>query len=138
MTALWFAINEPAGNGVSGAVWMLPYGPADLMTDAERDAPFTSRRTSLLRPRHVSRRITAQDGWFTMHRSHPDDDGESVQFVSLQTNVDFKDRLRYVTIPPAAFGVMRLQLSKAGVTSAVLFPDLEGVASFVTRPSLPR
>ncbi|MCX4151410.1 MULTISPECIES: FRG domain-containing protein [Paraburkholderia] len=73
LAALWFAVNKPAAANASGAVWILEYGANDLMTDQERKAPFSIKRTALVRPRHVSRRITAQDGWFTLHRSHPHD-----------------------------------------------------------------
>ncbi|MGF6813189.1 hypothetical protein OKW30_008406 [Paraburkholderia sp. Clong3] len=131
LTALWFAINEPANGKAHAAVWILAYGKSDLMRNDERDGPLAVGRTALVRPRHVSRRITAQDGWFTLHRSHYGDD-ESPTFVSLETNTAYKKSLFYVTIPPDAFGAMRMQLAQAGVTSAVLYPDLTGVASYVT------
>ncbi|WP_249182813.1 FRG domain-containing protein [Burkholderia ambifaria] len=131
LTALWFAINEAANGKAHAAVWILAYDEGDLTRDDERDTPLRVQRTSLVRPRHVSRRITAQDGWFTLHRSHYGDD-ESPTFVSLETNRDYKKRLFYLTIPPDAFGAMRMQLAQAGVTGAVLYPDLTGVASYVT------
>ncbi|CAE6820859.1 hypothetical protein R69658_05842 [Paraburkholderia aspalathi] len=130
LTALWFAINEPAPGNSGAAVWILAYDANDLMSEKEREQPLGVRRTVLVRPRHVTRRITAQDGWFTLHRSHWGDD-ESPQFVALETNLDYKKKLFYVTIPHDAFGAMRMQLAQAGVTSAVLFPDLAGVASYV-------
>jgi hypothetical protein len=137
LTALWFAIAEPARpdragqNAPGAAVWILTYEADDLMQDKERKAPFDIRRTALVRPRHVSRRITAQDGWFTLHRDH-DDEEASPPFVALETNQRYRERLLYVTIPPEAFGQVRMQLSQAGVTSAVLYPDLAGVASYVS------
>ena len=75
--------------------------------------------------------ITAQDGWFTLHRNH-EVKTTSPAFVSLETNRDYRHRLYYVTIPAGAFGEMRVQLAKAGVNPSVLFPDLGGVADFVT------
>ena len=130
LTALWFAINEPAPSKSAAAVWMLTYDQNDLMSESERARPLGVRRTALVRPRHVTRRITAQDGWFTLHRSHWGD-AESPPFVALETNIDYKKKLFYVSIPNDAFGPMRMQLAQAGVTSAVLFPDLAGVASYV-------
>lgn len=44
---------------------------------------------------------------------------------------EYRERLRYVTIPRAAFAPMRMQLANAGVTSAVLYPDLGGVAQYI-------
>lgn len=41
-----------------------------------------------------------------------------------------------MTIPHAAFSPMRMQLANAGVTSAVLYPDLDGVAQYICRTHL--
>ncbi|MFC5427548.1 FRG domain-containing protein [Paraburkholderia denitrificans] len=131
LTALWFAIKQPAETQTAAAVWILTYEPEDLMRDAERNSPpLAIARTVVIRPRHITRRITAQDGWFTLHRNH-DGNRKSPEFVSLETNRDYKNRLYYVTIPASAFGEMRVQLAKAGVNPSVLFPDLGGVADFV-------
>ncbi|MGO4704041.1 FRG domain-containing protein [Dyella sp. 2RAB6] len=136
LTALWFAINQQAEASPDrtrpaqpAAVWILEYKKTDLITEKERNNPLTITRTALFKPRHVTRRIAAQDGWFSAHRAH---DGKDVRFVSLETNQEFKRRLHYVTIPADAFGPMRLQLKIAGVTGAALFPDLDGIASAVT------
>lgn len=136
LTALWFAINQQAEASPDrtrpaqpAAVWILEYKKTDLITEKERNNPLTITRTALFKPRHVTRRIAAQDGWFSAHRAH---DGKDVRFVSLETNQEFKRRLHYVTIPADAFGSMRLQLKIAGVTGAALFPDLDGIASAVT------
>ncbi|UKD13228.1 FRG domain-containing protein [Burkholderia aenigmatica] len=132
LTALWFAVNQPAGDSEAGAVWLLSYSPKNLMSNEERDQPFKIDRTVLFRPRHVSRRIAAQDGWFTIHRSHQ----KGARYISLDTNTEFEESLRFVIIPKDAFGRMRLQLMNAGVTSATLYPDLDGVARYVSRTTL--
>lgn len=131
LIALWFAIKQPAKTQTAAAVWILTYEPENLMRDAERNSPpLAINRTVVIRPRHITRRITAQDGWFTLHRNHGGN-RESPAFVSLETNRDYKNRLYYVTIPASAFGEIRVQLAKAGVNPSVLFPDLGGVADFV-------
>lgn len=136
LAALWFAINQPAVISVdrgapppAAAVWVLGYQQGDLISDKERRNPLTVQRTAVFKPRHVSRRIAAQDGWFTVHLAH---EGKDDRFVSLESNQAFKDRLRYVTIPVDSFGRMRLELRTAGLTGAALFPDLDGIASLVT------
>lgn len=108
----------------------LGYTGQDLIRDDERADALSVERTPLLKPRHVSRRIAAQDGWFSLHRAHANDAG--ISFVSLDSNQAYKDRLHYVRIPARAFGRMRTELKIAGVSRAVLFPDLEGVAGVVT------
>lgn len=136
LAALWFAIHQPAAptkgrrRAPDAAVWILRYTGKDLIRDDERSDALAVERTPLLKPRHVSRRIAAQDGWFSLHRGHVND--ARISFVSLDTNLAYKDRLHYVRIPARAFGRMRTELKVAGISRAVLFPDLEGVAGVVT------
>lgn len=65
----------------AAAVWLLAATESDLIDDSERNAPLKIRETKLLKPRHVSRRIAAQDGWFSVHRGMPD--GLGLKYVSL-------------------------------------------------------
>jgi hypothetical protein len=92
LTALWFAIHKPPKQQRAAAVWILTYESGDLMRDDERTSPLTVNRTVVIRPRHITRRITAQDGWFTLHRNHAGDKA-SPAFVSLETNRDYRNRL---------------------------------------------
>ncbi|MFM0303193.1 FRG domain-containing protein [Paraburkholderia sediminicola] len=131
LAALWFAIKRPAIKGKDGelkaaAVWLLAATDADMIQPGEREKPLEITRTKLLKPRHVSRRIAAQDGWFSVHRGVEDNLG--MTYVSLDTNTDFKNRLSFIRIPPDAFGPMRGQLQTAGINRGMLFPDLDGVA----------
>jgi hypothetical protein len=140
LTALWFAIQRPAVKGDDGqpkaaAVWALATSEQDFITEEERDEPLKLDRTRLLKPRHVSRRIAAQDGWFTIHRGT--EKGEGLHYASLDTNDDYESRVGYVRIPPKAFGPLRAQLQLAGINRGVLFPDLEGVAGRITDAILP-
>ena len=140
LAALWFAIKQPADEPAEGqvppaaAVWMLACDEADVISDDERQNPLHIGETKILKPRHVSRRIAAQDGWFSVHRGKPD--GLGMQYVSLDTNQTYKKRLGYVRIPAAVFGAIRRQLQTAGINRAVLFPDLDGVAGTVTETYL--
>ncbi|NIF56260.1 FRG domain-containing protein [Burkholderia sp. Ax-1724] len=131
LAALWFAIKRPAVEGNDGelkaaAVWMLAATDADMIKPGERANPLEITQTKLLKPRHVSRRIAAQDGWFSVHRGIKD--GLDMKYVSLDTNKDYKKRLSYIRVPPEAFGSLRGQLQTAGINRGVLFPDLDGVA----------
>ncbi|MBU9198866.1 FRG domain-containing protein [Burkholderia gladioli] len=133
LVALWFAVQKPVSEfeqGRAGAVWMLAAKHTDLIDPGERDDPLSITETKLLKPRHVSRRIAAQDGWFSVHRGIPNELGR--QYVSLDTNREYRDRLTYIRIPFEAFGPLRAQLQLAGINRGVLFPDLEGVAGRIT------
>lgn len=135
LAALWFAIKRPAveddnGELKAAAVWLLAARDTDMIDEKERARPLEISRTKLLKPRHVSRRIAAQDGWFSVHLGT--EDGLGMKYISLDTNADFKGRVSFIRIPPDAFGPMRAQLQTAGFNRGVLFPDLEGVAGRIT------
>ena len=136
LAALWFAIKRPAGKGDDGAlkpaaVWMLAGNEADLIGDEDRHNPLEIANTKLLKPRHVSRRIAAQDGWFSVHLGK--DEGDlGMWYWPLDANANFRDRLAYIRILPDAFGLIRAQLQTAGINRGVLFPDLDGVAGRIT------
>lgn len=136
LAALWFTVQEPAKPGVSGAVWMLTYDPPiTVLNPRLTREPFRVDRTGVVYPSHVSPRITAQEGCFTLHKSHPGDN-DTLNFQPLENEDEYWQRLKYVTIPSEAFGRMRLDLGKAGVTPATLFPDLDGLAKHMNRKYL--
>ncbi|WP_369063307.1 FRG domain-containing protein [Burkholderia gladioli] len=135
LAALWFAIKRPAGTGRDGekapaAVWMLAASESDFIDDFGRSEPLAITSTQLLKPRHVSRRITAQDGWFSIHPF--EDFGVGPYYEALDANQEFKQRLAYIRVPARAFGPIRAQLQLAGINRGVLFPDLDGVAGRIT------
>ncbi|WJN72976.1 MULTISPECIES: FRG domain-containing protein [Burkholderia cepacia complex] len=126
LSALWFAVRKPAvekpcenrsceseeGRGVwPGAIWMLPVTLGDLISSEESKDPLELGQTRLFKPRHVSRRIAAQDGWFTVHRGKQS--GLDKKYFALDTNPEFRDRLRYIRIPGEKFGIIRGQLQRA-------------------------
>lgn len=130
LMALWFAVEKSAEATSSAAVWVLPYTVDDFLDDDEK-APFGLHKTVLVKPRHVTSRITAQDGWFTLHKSGRSDASGSL-FISLDNNLGYRERLRYVTVPAESFGQIRFELATAGITAAVIYPDLGGIAQYVT------
>lgn len=107
-------------------MWLLAATDEDMIQLDEREKPLEISRTKLLKPRHVSRRIAAQDGWFSVHRGV--EEGLQMSYVSLDMNTGFKERLSFIRIPPDAFGALRAQLQMAGINRGVLFPDLDGIA----------
>ena len=67
LIALWFAVEKPANGDEDGVVWIFTPDGKDHVPDAERADPFKSDRTRVYRPKHINRRIVAQNGWFTVH-----------------------------------------------------------------------
>ncbi len=70
--------------------------------------------TALLRPSHLTRRITAQRGLFTIH-AHPDQDWDPPSLIKW-------------TIPAAGCFTLKRMLDFCGINEASLFPDLDGLA----------
>lgn len=144
LCALYFAVADldPA---VDGSVWALqPWTLNQLVADL-RSVPLadnallkghllgnpTAMRRAVsaklplaIRPSHVSRRITAQQGVFTIHGNRVDGFSEAFRTGS-------EDGLVRIRIPGPAKVVLARQLRAAGVSRAALFPDLDGLAGDV-------
>jgi hypothetical protein len=102
-----------------GAVYMLKV-PKIIEYDAENDDPFSIAAIARFYPQHVTPRITAQRGLFTVH---PD---PCCQITEAQ---DESVKLHRVTIPSAFKRRMRYDLSRFHVHEVSLFPDLDGLAA---------
>jgi FRG domain len=132
LAALWFCVGHgPArtkiGDMKDGVVWIFKTRVTDFCPPDSSGDPFRQKRTLIFRPRFVSRRIMAQSGLFTCHRMSGDDG-----FVELTRHREYKTRLIKVVIPGFEFSSIREQLGACGATSLSLFPDLEGLAGFLT------
>ncbi len=86
----------------------------EVDTIAEPD-PFNVTTVSLFVPRHVTRRLMAQSGMFTIH-PHPEE----------PLCDDMVDR---IIIPEAQRREFKIVLYRYGIHSASLFPDLDGLCA---------
>jgi FRG domain len=109
LVALYFACKS--GNNADAAVCCLP-APSVLNTQVDRD-PFKIASISLVLSPHVTGRITAQSGLFTIHPT---------------PNEPLQDRgLVKAVIPATAKSSLLETLFSYGVHEATLFPDLSGL-----------
>ena len=123
IAALWFAVERPAvGNG-PGVVWVFKTDKADYIRDPSKDDPFAGDRTRIFQPRHITRRIVAQTGWFTVHKYVEENKG----FIALEKNSRYKGRLTRVLIPANSFARIRRELDRYGFNSATLYADIDGI-----------
>jgi len=129
LAALWFAVRKPPVKLENyGVVWAFKPETKDIITEPQKSRPFEGTRTKVFEPTHVTARIKAQDGIFTLHKYMDEKDG----FLALNKNKSYKHRLEKYKVPADAFPVIRGQLHRCGVHSASLFPDLDGLARFIT------
>ena len=127
LAALWFAIESPAERESRAAVWIFHAFSTDYVADPEDESPFATDVTRVFHPKHLTRRIVAQDGWFTVHKYVK----KSRRFVPLENNARYKNRLSYVAVQPDAFARLRAELDRCGVNPAALFADLPGLSRHI-------
>jgi hypothetical protein len=148
LVALFFALNSNAPQNPdvadSAAVWMLdPWWlnrvalrhDSILLSDwdeARRYLPglyANARRPPPLPvaidPPHIARRLAVQRSRFTIHGR----DKRGLEKAAARPRA----RLLKIVIEERAIDKVRLDLSTCGITDAVLFPDLEGLARDLVR-----
>jgi hypothetical protein len=129
LVALWFAVREGSQQSDS-VVWCFPFVDDDI-ADQSEDSPFEGNRTKVFQPRHITRRIAAQDGWFTVHKF------VRGRFIPLEKNRNYKHNLLKLRIPKDRVDDIRVQLSLIGVNDSTMFPDLGGLCDFLNHTHMP-
>lgn len=129
LTALWFATrdDEDEPNICSYAVvWILMPESDDLDLKIEEVDPFTVSKTRIFRPRIIKQRISNQSGVFSIQ---PSDEIEKK--CELDKTDGFTDKLLKVTVPRQQFHEIREDLNTLGVNAFTIFPDLEGLCTYL-------
>ena len=127
LAALWFAVSPRKPE--NAVVFLLKTRVKDFITQAEEESltPFNLPATRIYRPRHVTPRIAAQRGIFTVHRMQ-----ESGGFRAVENISELHGRLIKFIIPFDAFHLIAQQLDGCGVNGFALFPDLPGLCDYLT------
>lgn len=126
LIALWFAVCYPPkkdnkGKFLDGIVWVFAPTVEDYTTDIDEADPFKNGTTKIFRSSVISRRISAQSGVFTVHKIL-----DRNKFVAFEKHANFKKKLSPLHIKGSDFAEIRKQLSLLGVSSASVFPDIDG------------
>lgn len=132
LAALWFAVERPAVPPKTGAlppavVWVLDPKKDDYVRDRETETPGNGTRTKVFRPTHIARRITAQSGWFTVHKYIK----REKRFVPLEKQAKYNDALTKMLIPADLFSDVRYGLDRCGVNAASMLTDLAGLCQHI-------
>ena len=114
LVAAYFAC-EAAGVGGIPAI----YAAKDLPELSENVDPFELEHVSVYRPPHISARIPAQSGLFTVH---PDPAGDEFRPGYVEVWQLSKGRQTFW---------LKQILATCGINRASLFPDLAGLASYM-------
>ena len=137
LAALWFAVEkEPVVIKKSvrqdGVVWVFHVFDEDIVTGRERGSPFSGKRMQVFQPQHIAKTIVAQDAWFTDHMYLV----EKKQFIPLEKNKIYRDRLEKLIVPSGKFADLKEQLDRCGVNAASLFPELNGLCRYLNAKCL--
>ncbi|WP_426993561.1 FRG domain-containing protein [Methylomonas sp. CM2] len=124
LVALWFACADRAKGDVF--VYALE-ADNHLEEDPYSSEAANLRETKVFQPRFNNPRITAQQGWFTLHRYS----SKSSYFVPLERMPKTKESLHEFRIPSQKRKEILGSLDRHGISARTLFPDLEGLCRYL-------
>jgi hypothetical protein len=111
LVAAFFAVGKPyEGDSV---IYANPSTNEIVNTEID---PFSIEQVMLYYPAHISKRITAQAGFFTIHPK-PEELYTTDGMIKIIIDKDFRKRFKLI-------------LDQYGIHYASLFPDLDGLARY--------
>jgi hypothetical protein len=129
LAALWFATAESPENGSSNPysiVWILMAQEEDYNIDIEVSHPFDVPSTRVVYPRIIKQRINNQSGVFSVSSSR-----ELIEKTHMNETEAFSNKLIKVRIPLSSLNEIRKDLNTLGVNAFTIFPELEGLCSYL-------
>jgi hypothetical protein len=123
MIALWFACKSEHHLSKDAYVYTFQAGEDAIIHPSKTTSPFNPSKTRILKPMLNSDRIIAQSGWFTLHKFSQTRN----RFVTLESNLEYKGAVSKIVIPAEVKREVLTKLSRYGVNSRTVFPDLEGL-----------
>jgi hypothetical protein len=124
LASLWFAVHRPTQGSGDGILWVLRPDPDDFADDTDKTV-LQCTRHCVFAPRHLTHRITAQVGWFTVHKAWT----EEPMFEPLDKSTVLAPKLTRIVIPRRKFAHLRFYLDRYGINNASVFPDLDGLCA---------
>jgi len=121
LVALWFAVFDVSINE-NAVVWILNADTDDFRQDTETIQPLSNKVTKIYRPKIISRRISSQDGVFSVHKLNSDN-----KFIAFNKNKNYKDKLTKIIIEPKHFTHIKKGLNLLGINNSTIFPDIDGL-----------
>jgi hypothetical protein len=125
LIALWFSMSTEINSEYS-VVWGFNVPTEDIIRAGEHNDPFSVQATKVFRPNHIVQRISAQFAWFTVHKYN-----EDKLFIPFEKNPEYSKRLFKIKIPRKCFSECRKRLHNFGINSAMMYPDIDGLAKHV-------
>jgi hypothetical protein len=125
LAALWFAFYKEENATGERCVWGLSTNSSDF-ADVKKNA-FSQQRTVIFRPNHITKRITAQNGWFTNHKYLE----EKGLFIPLHSQKNYSTKLAKFRFDNKLRTEILKTLEMMGINHYTMFPDLDGLTSYI-------
>jgi len=128
LTALWFATSETGAsrNSTYSVVWLLTAHQKDFDINIEKVHPFDLPETKIIRPRIIKLRINNQSGVFSVPSSE-----EILEKRYMNESDSFDQKLFKIKIPADKLNDIRTDLNTLGVNAFTIFPELEGLCTYL-------
>jgi hypothetical protein len=128
LIALWFsmALKTETKDSDYSVVWGFDVPNEDIVTSPEEMEKLADGITKVFKPNHITKRISSQFGWFTIHTSNRDK-----KFLPFEDYEDYSDRLFKITVKSSCFSECKKWLHNFGINSASMYPDIDGLAKHV-------
>lgn len=128
LIALWFSMSPKLEDMTTdySVVWAFNVPKEDIVISTDDKDPFKGRTTKIFKPNHITKRISAQFGWFTIHKSNTDR-----EFVPFEKNAEYSQRLFKIRVDSKCFKECKARLHNFGINSASMYPDIDGLAKHV-------
>jgi hypothetical protein len=125
LVALWFAFTKPRNDNETDnprIVCTLNVEEKEIVDGVEND-PYSIKLTSVFRPKHTTKTITAQNGWFTIHKYIE----KESRFITLNSHARYKKRIVCYAFSDELRNDILVKLNRLGINEYSLYPDLFGL-----------
>jgi hypothetical protein len=125
LAALWFAFHKEDNKTGERCIWGL-LTDNSYLADIRKNA-LSQERTVIFRPNHITKRITAQNGWFTNHKYIQD----QKSFIPLVRHKNYSTKLAKFKFNNNLRIKFLKTLDMMGINHYTMFPDLDGLTSYI-------
>jgi len=128
LIALWFSMATKSDiiDADYTVVWGFKVPSRDLVANTEQMDSIKQGTIKVFKPDHITKRITAQFGWFTVHTAN-----HEKHFVSFEQSHEYSKHLFKIKVNSNCFSECKKRLHNYGINSASMYPDIDGLAKHV-------
>jgi hypothetical protein len=126
LIALWFSMATEVKDTDYSVVWGFKVPDTDIIASTDEMNSFKEGITKVFKPNHITKRITAQFGWFTVHKPN-----REKHFIPFEENKDYSESLFKIMVKSSCFSECKKRMHNYGINSASMYPDIDGLAKHV-------